>query len=406
MSEQEAKVGRMFKADFEKSGIHLESRKRDDFVNLNNQILDLGYTFTTDRSHPAGEIKVTNPDEDLKGIPSPWKEYAQSMKGGDGLWIPLDPGLCQIILTHAESERLRKDVFLALNTASEKQVDILEQLLRTRGKLARLLGKSSYSELFLADKMAQKPGNIAFVNYIHVTLTKLLSDHVLSFLEQQSHINRPIAQAAVEQLRRLKANETNNASCTLNMWDRDYFLRRWNQAEFPRTSSSSLFASYISVGSVFEGLSLLFQRLYGIRLEPVTASNSEVWHPDVRKLHVIHETDGLIGTVYCDLFQRPTGQGSKFDNPAHFTVRCSRRVDNDYDEGPGFFPVDTMQRNEKTFQLPIVVLVCGFRRPSALVGPTTLSLSNLETLFHEMGHAMHCKESFSSVARMAFLHSF
>lgn len=47
-------------------------------------------------------------------------------------------------------------------------------------------------------------------------------------------------------------------------------------------------------------------------------------------------------------------------------------------------------------QTPVVGLVCGFRppRPSE---PTLLSHGEVETLFHEMGHAMHCMSPCSSL---------
>jgi len=47
---------------------------------------------------------------------------------------------------------------------------------------------------------------------------------------------------------------------------------------------------------------------------------------------------------------------------------------------------------EGMYQLPLVVLLCEFTRPSALKGATVLDWHEVMTLFHEMGHAMHCKQ--------------
>ncbi|PVU95079.1 hypothetical protein BB561_002040 [Smittium simulii] len=75
---------------------------------------------------------------------------------------------------------------------------------------------------------------------------------------------------------------------------------------------------------------------------------------------------------------------------AHFTIKCSRRIDDD-------IVLDLLQKsdslltgsaNNKVYQLPIVALVCNFKPPK-VTSPTLLSLPEVETLFHEMGHAIH-----------------
>jgi Zn-dependent oligopeptidase len=43
------------------------------------------------------------------------------------------------------------------------------------------------------------------------------------------------------------------------------------------------------------------------------------------------------------------------------------------------------------FQLPLVVLLCEFTKPTLTQGPTVLEWHEVLTLFHEMGHAMHCE---------------
>ncbi len=127
----------------------------------------------------------------------------------------------------------------------------------------------------------------------------------------------------------------------------------------------------------------------------------EVWHEDVRKLDVIDEREGKIGTIYCDLFNR----NGKFQNAAHYTVKCSRRVDDD--DGVGDIPsgIDLTEMGEllksdhgekikgKTgrYQLPVIVLTCDFANPKGRNNPSLLNWVEVETLFHEMGHAMHCK---------------
>lgn len=155
-------------------------------------------------------------------------------------------------------------------------------------------------------------------------------------------------------------------------------------------------------------LSRLFTSLYGISLRLADVTYGEVWHTDVRKLEVVDEEAGVLGVIYADLFARR----GKPSGAAHYTVRCSRRTDDD-DELGDFrnasehdHAVAELSREfeaahrrplkgrEGTFQLPVVVLLCEFARPTIGRGATVLEWHEVLTLFHEMGHAMHCKRHY------------
>lgn len=151
-------------------------------------------------------------------------------------------------------------------------------------------------------------------------------------------------------------------------------------------------------------LSRLFKHLHGVTLRPAESALGELWHPDVKKLEVVDESEGVIGWIYADLYARV----GKAGGAAHYTARCSRRTDDDdpeCDHLPAAYVDETVQlslnferehraRLKSTkgeYQLPVVVLLCEFMRPSASSGPITLQWYEVQTLFHEMGHALHCK---------------
>lgn len=140
-----------------------------------------------------------------------------------------------------------------------------------------------------------------------------------------------------------------------------------------------------------QGLSRLFSRLYGVRFVPRETNPGETWNADVRRLDVVDETDGHIAVVYCDLFERE----GKNPNPAHFTVRCSRKIeDEEYLEEAleGEREDDGMasvrRPDGSLYQLPTIALICDFSRGNP-DRPTLLSFRDVQTLFHEMGHAVH-----------------
>ena len=130
-----------------------------------------------------------------------------------------------------------------------------------------------------------------------------------------------------------------------------------------------------SLGTCVDGLSRLFSHLYGIRLHVKEAGNGEVWSDDVVKVGVAHEREGELGAIYCDLIGREEKSAA---HDCHFTLRGGRRL------APG------------AYQNPLVVLTCNFPRGDPV---TYLSSSQMGTLFHEMGHAMH-----SMLARARYQH--
>lgn len=149
-------------------------------------------------------------------------------------------------------------------------------------------------------------------------------------------------------------------------------------------------------------LSRLFRHMYGVTLRPVGSVQGEIWSSDVQKMEVVDEDKGVIGWIYADLYARR----GKHPGAAHYTVRCSRRTDDDDDESVNWPAENTYDIRESLefesakrhtlpgqdgiYQLPLVVLLCDFTRPTSSQG-SVLEWHEVTTLFHEMGHAMHCE---------------
>lgn len=282
---------------------------------------------------------------------------------------------------------VRKRLYIGANAAPSKDhVETLEELLRTRGELARLVGRESWGDVALEDKMAKSPEN------------------VMGFLAALNKHNRPLAAKDVAVLGRTKRNYGGETS-TIEAWDRDFYSDLSNDVASPLPDISPFF----SVGACFKGLSRLFSRLYGIRFEVEECAAGETWGREVRKLRVVDEDQGRIGTIYCDLYARE----GKQPGAAHYTVRCSRRVDDDDVEGDfggepyaeidgvrvGREEMESLEvesvswaGREGRHQEPIVALVCGFgSEGGSEKGAAYLQWHEVETLFHEMGHAIHCE---------------
>jgi len=347
--------------DFDQSGMSLRPEARDKFVSLSSEAIVLEQRFVTNTvpSEPYVEFSV----DELRGMP---QSDLRSIVHGGKARLPTSGRISQRALALVENEKARQRIWEAQNTGRRDQIQILERLLRIRQDLASLTRYRTYAEAKLADKMAKTPGSILAY---HANI-----DAVMNFLRSLSQANLPFAKADLEPLKIDKLQYEGNAP--FQVWDRTFYQARYERIhQHKHKLYSDPLSPYLSVGTVIQGLSRLFARLYGIRFVPKETHPGEVWHDDVRRLDVYDEK-GHIGTMYCDIFHRA---GKELAPPAHYTIRCSRRVDPD-EVG------DTIIRNG--FQLPIIALVCDFARPRGRI--SFLTWSEVETLFHEMGHALHC----------------
>ncbi|MCJ1317304.1 hypothetical protein MMC15_002627 [Xylographa vitiligo] len=389
-TEEEETVARLLKKDFSQSAIDLPRAKRETFVELSSTISELGSKFV-DEMRPA-KMSLAIESGRLKGMNPMFLKQLQSRRGH--VILPIAGLAAQNAIRYVEDEATRKEIYIASRTAADAQVQVLEALLRHRAELAKLSGFSSYSRMTLIDKMAQSP------------------EAVNKFLSALSADNAPRMQEELKCMLALKypssSGEPGNMSVptAINAWDREYYRQQLFSKPAPPSRKPDFLPAYFSLGTVMQGLSRLFSRLYGVRFVPREPAPGETWNPDVRRLDVIDEADGHIAVVYCDLFARD----GKNPNPAHFTLRCSRLISSSEiaesssslhlhnltaaqlanDGMATSHPVDP---SGSVYQLPTIALICDFPSPPPSSGPsqppTLLPLPSLLTLFHEMGHAIH-----------------
>ncbi|MCJ1294191.1 Mitochondrial intermediate peptidase [Xylographa carneopallida] len=392
-TEEEKTVAQLLKKDFSQSAIDLPRAKREKFVELSSTISVLGSKFV-DEMRPA-RMSLAIESGRLKGMNPMLLKQLQNRRGH--VILPIVGFAAQNAIRYVQDEATRKEIYIASRTAADGQVQVLEALLKHRAELAKLSGFSSYARMTLIDKMAQSP------------------EAVNKFLSALSADNAPRMQAELKRMLTLKYPSSSgvsgnlSGSTVINAWDRDCYRQQLFAKPTPSSRKPDFLPAYFSLGTVMQGLSRLFSRLYGVRFVPREPAPGETWNPDVRRLDVIDEAEGHIAVVYCDLFARD----GKNPNPAHFTLRCSRLISgSELAEDPssssplhnlstaqlandGMATSHPVDPSGSVYQLPTIALICDFPSPppsnstSSSQPPTLLPLPSLLTLFHEMGHAIH-----------------
>jgi intermediate peptidase len=372
-SEEEKVVAQSLKKDFAKSAIHLPDTAKSAFVRLSGEISQIGQAFV-DHVGPA-KAEITVQSNRIKGLDP---MLAKSINSWGRVRIPTVGSISMEVLRGVQDEDIRREVFIAGRTTPQAQHSRLHELLRKRAELSTLTGHESYAQMTLADRMAKTP------------------DQVNQFLQALSKQNKPKVQQEIEEILKAKMKYTNHDSASLLPWDKDFYTNQLRSSMRSPARTPDFLASYFSLGKVMQGLSRLFTRLYGIRFVPHGTMPGETWNEDVRRLNVVSETDGHVAVLYCDLFSRP----GKSPNPAHFTLRCSREIAREEIEEAQSSPKKMFSSSEEDVndgmatsattgvlkQLPTIALICDFQADAE---PSLLTFAEVQTLFHEMGHAIH-----------------
>lgn len=400
LTDEEIQVGEYLKQDFERSGIHMDPSTRDNFVAITQDISLLGSHFNNEvHNLESFWCEISNAEFDsIKniGLKNEIKTYQSKYKANDGksktsgsIFIPLAGHIPYSILLDCETESIRKKVWISLHNSSKEQIQTLNGFIKYRALLSNMLEYKSFAHYQLEHKMAKNPEN------------------VLTFLKNIQH-NLKIKQGGViDELKMLyKFKENYNENLTddeiiieIKPWDRDYLLNKLQQQQNENQLESNEevenISNYLSIGTMFNGLNELFKSIYNVALIPEPAKKGETWdHNQVRKISVFNlTTNKKLGYLYIDFWSPKV-------LPSHFTIVCSRKLNEDI----GSETLEKMSKlvhldEDSKFQLPVISLICNFAKPtSTTIGrfagidnekPTLLSLDQVDTIFHEMGHAMH-----------------
>ena len=374
-SQGEKMVAHILIKDFSNSAIHMPPNERQRFVDLSNDISELGSIFVNG-AEPA-ESRVTVNASSLRGLDPiviqrmrRWNQTAS---------VPTTGIIPRLALRTVHDENARREIYFATKRSSRTQVERLEELLSMRAELAKLTGYPSYGHMALSDKMAKSP--------------EAVSNFLVSLFES----NLGSVREELGKLQSMKGQQS-----PLQPWDHDYYVQQriFEYSRARKSRALSAVPEFFSLGTVMQGLSRLFDRLYGVRLVPQQTAPGETWNPNVRRLDVVDESERHIAVIYCDLFTRP----DKNPHPAHFTLRCSREISTEelaecsqssshnYHPHPNDGMATAVDPKTQTLrQLPVIALLCDFSDPleGAAGRPALLTTFSVRTLFHEMGHAVH-----------------
>lgn len=358
-TEEAQRAAQTFRIDFEKGGIHLCKEKLERVNQLNLAITQLGREFGENLLKDPGQVDVFPASLIPKCIQhhlqrihrkgsEKLKQPSESRNGTSesGFRIITEPGILSSILKWTPDAEIRKEAYITGHTVPKSNLDVLDKIIAARHDLAQILGYKTYAEFAVSPTMASSP------------------DVVMSFLHDMSKSVKKRADEELQSISDFKRQICGGNDGDVEPWDEAYYTGMMKASAC--NLESSAIASYFPLSQCLEGLNMIVRSLFGASFENVPLASGESWHPGVQKLVLHHPVEGDLGCMYLDLYVRK----GKYPGCAHFAIKGGRRL------------------SETEYQLPVVALVCNFP-PPARSSLAVLNHCEVETLFHEFGHAIH-----------------
>lgn len=347
--EQNTLLEKKYKS-FVRNGANLKSSDQSKLREIDKELSSLRLTFGEHLLSETNRFRLEIEDRsDLEGLPENCIETAKILakkEGKRGWLFTLDYPSYVPFMTYAKNRALRKKMALAFgkkgfqNDAFDNQL-LLLKIVKLRHQRARLLGYKTHADYVLEERMAKSP------------------ETVLSFLEDFKSKAMPAARREFSELSKF-AKELDGIE-TLQKWDSAYYSEKLKKRCFD--IDDNLLKPYFELENVLEGAFKIAEKLFQIQF--VKTNDVETYHSDVVVYKVSDLKGEFVALFYADFFPRPGKRAGAWMT----SFKPQYRVDG-------------------VEERPHVSIVCNFTKPTKNQ-PSLLTFSELTTLFHEFGHALH-----------------
>lgn len=338
------KLLEVYYENFEIAGANLSSEDKEKLKQYNEKIATLTNKFgkVLLDANNAGAVIFTNKEE-LAGLD---EDYLKSIENEDGkgwtvaLLNTTQQPLLSSLENRATREKLFKAAFHRADQGANNTSDIIKELVEVRAQKAKLLGFNNYAEWSLQKTMAKSPA----------TINKFF----------EGLIAAATAKAQVESDEIQKMIKSKGGDFTLEPWDWNYYAEMVRKEKYDLDENQ--IKPYFEMYNVLEnGVFYAANKLYGITHKERT--DIPVYHEDVKVYELFEENGDQLGLFYVDYFARPSKRGGAWMSN---------------------FVTQSKLYNKK----PVIYNVCNYPKPAGNE-PALLTYDEVETMFHEFGHALH-----------------
>jgi peptidyl-dipeptidase Dcp len=351
LNPEQKRILEKYYKNFVRSGADLNDADKQILRDINKELsqaeLDFGQNLLAENN--AYQRFVTDETE-LAGLPESVIHAAAEAAtdaGQTNQWLfTLSKASFMPVLQYGENRQLRKDLLLAWanrgdNDNENDNKQVIKKIMQLRIKRANLLGFKTPADFILDNTMAKTPQKVyEFLNAVWQPALK---------------------QAKKEAAELQKIMDAEGKGEKLEAWDWWFYAEKLRKAKYDLDEEA--LRPYFKLENVRQGAFDLAGKLWGLEFKLLI--DAPKYHPDVQSFEVTDADGSLIGVLLTDYFPRPGKRAGAWMN--------------NY--------LEQHYRNGENIR-PVIVNVGNFTKPTAQK-PALLNMDEVETLFHEFGHALH-----------------
>ena len=339
----------VYQRQFVHAGANLSDADKDELKQINEEISTLETVFRSKLLAATQDAAyATTKKEQLAGLDGPeLTAAAQAAEGRkqEGWVLTLQNTTQQPYLATLNDRAARQDVFENSWNRGERggandTRATVTRLVALRAGKAKLLGFENFAAWKLEDQMAKTPA--AAIRFMDALVPPA------------------IANAAAEALDIQRLMDAEEPGKTLQPWDWDYYAKQVRQAKYDLDEAQ--LRPYFELNQVLlQGVFYAANQLFGLTFSE--RNDLPVYHPEVRVYEVMEEDGKPLALFYCDWFKRDNKNG-------------------------GAWMSNLVGQSKLLGTLPVIYNVGNFSKPAAEEA-ALISFSDVTTMFHEFGHALH-----------------
>jgi thimet oligopeptidase len=357
---EDAKLLKETVRDYRRAGLELPPDKRKEVEQLRKDLNKLGTDFDTNIVTAKAPVVFTRAD--LEGVPESFFASPGIKTGGDAFTVMANVTWQFITVEeNAAKEETRKKLYVIHDSlAKDTNVTVLNQMLALRNKIALRLGYKSWDDFQTEIKLAKSGAGAK----------KYINDLIMGI--------EPKFAAEISEQQKMKAADTKDPNARIMVWDWRYYSNQLNKQKY--AVDKEALRNFFPYQKVLDGMFNIYQSIFGLKFEKISAPYK--WVDDLQLYMVTDAASGEpLGMFYLDMFPRD----GKFNHFAQFDIICGKLQPDGH------------------YQRPTVALLCNFPPPSA-DKPSLMTHSDVETLFHEFGHALHSITTRAKYVRFSGAH--
>ncbi|MBR5213862.1 MAG: M3 family metallopeptidase [Akkermansia sp.] len=358
---------------FRDSGADLSPDKKARKAEIEAELSQLTLNFAKNVLDSTNEWELIITDKaELAGMREDWLAAAAADAAEHGYgtaeapaWrITLDYTSYGSVLSDCTVESTRKKCWEGQNSIGNGEKydneKIVARVMVLRRELAELLGFGTYADLKTMRRMVGG------------------GDNAMAFIDGMMEKVKPAFEQECQQVLDYVSTCRGEKVTAVNPWDRRYYMTQMAKEQY--NFDPETLRPYQECNRVIQGMFSTFGPLYGVAYEEVPTAclkpgeacpegAIEVWHPEVRCFKVTDSATGNhLGTFYMDLFPRATKRAGAWVMPMRYGK-----------------PATATAPHEPH----LATVTANLTAPTANK-PALFSHYDVETLYHEFGHMMHC----------------